>query len=108
MNYNKVSLSGRITDVCDDHILFTQTLAGKNTEVETTFYLHLPPCIREKVAEAGFHAGDEILVMDAQIYAKGEAYRIRITESEQLVKLSGTTPAEQLYLGEISAKEQFI
>ncbi len=102
LNVNKLDLSGNIVAVASNMITLRQIVAG---EIQTDFSLFIPAQLRQEVADMQLKVGDEILVINAQIYQKGE-FRLRVLEANQIVKIS--TEPEDFFLGEESAKEQFI
>ncbi|MEY8369610.1 hypothetical protein AALA24_12720 [Anaerovoracaceae bacterium 42-11] len=102
LNVNKVDISGIIVAVANNMITLRQVVAG---EIQTDFSLFIPATLRQEVAEMQLKVGDEILVIDAQIYQKGE-FRLRVLKANQIMRIS--TKPEDFFLGEESAKEQFI
>lgn len=103
MPVNKADLSGVITEIAKDCILFKQIVCGV---METTFCLHLQPAIRDAVSALNLSIGEEILILSAQAYAKNGQFKFRIESTDQIIRLHDAT-GETLYQGEEDA-EQFL
>lgn len=106
MDINFVNLSGTVTTVTDEFILFRQAVSGK---METKFKLFLPKPLRGEIKKMNLQEGDRILIVNGQIYQKNDEWRVKITTPVQLIRLAaieGYHPGE-LFLGEESP-DQFI
>lgn len=105
VSVNKIDLSGIVTQVTERMVTFEQNVEDK---MLSEFCLFIPASIRAEIAEIGLKKGDEILVMNAQVYCKEGQTLFRIVKPDQVVKLNREPEIGDYFLGEIEAKEKFI